>query len=375
MKLTILKEKFEEGIDLIGKITLKSLTLPILENFLLETEKNFIKLSATNLESGIIFWSLAKIDEEGKICLPSKIFQNLISFLPNKPLNIKTENLISLIETEKYQTKIKGANPEDFPIIPTKKEGEFLTINISLFCQALNQILNIPSPSIVKPEISGIFLSFQNDLIKFVATDSFRLAEKKIFLKTNLSKEYSLILPQNSAKEIVNIFGQREGDLNIYLSPNQIFIEKMMEEIFHPQIQYTSRLIEGEFPDYQAIIPKKFNTSILIQKEDFLNQIKMASLFSGKINEVKFNIYPKTGKIEISSQNPDLGEYKSEILGKIKGEEVKISFNYKFLIEGILAIKTKEINFELTNEEGPAILKPVGEEDYFYILMPIKSHY
>jgi len=375
MKTTILKEKLREGINVVEKISQRFLTLPILQNILLEAQKNLIKLSTTNLESGIVWWGLAKVEEEGKICIPIKIFFNFLNLLPNKPLNLETLDFILNLECGNYKTKLKGFNPEDFPIIPQKKEGDFVTVDSSSFCQALNQILNIPSISMVKPEISGIFFSFQSDLIKMVATDSFRLAEKKLFLKTNLSREYSLILPQNAAKEIVNIFGDREGDLNIYLSPNQIFFEALMSEIFHPQIQYTSRLIEGEYPDYQAIIPKKYETSLNLSKEEFLNQIKMASLFSGKINEVKLKIDPKVEKVEVTSQNSDLGEYKSEMGGKIQGKEVAISFNHRFLIEGILGIKSKEIIFEITNEEGPAVLKPVGAEDYFYIIMPIKSTY
>jgi len=373
MKLTILKEKLKEGFNTVEKISQKSLTLPILQNTLLKTEKNFLKLSTTNLESGINWWSLAKIEKEGQICIPTKFFSNLLNFLPNKPISLEIKDLNLDLESENYKTKIKGLNPEDFPIIPETKGGESIIINSSLFCQALNQIINIPSSSMARPEISGILFSFQGDLIKMVATDSFRLAEKKLFLKTNLSKEYSLILPQNTAKEIISVFGDREGEIKIYLSPNQIFFEYMMEETPHPKIQFTSRLIEGEYPNYQEIIPKKYETSLSLQKEEFLNQIKTASLFSGKINEVNLDIDPKNEKIELFSQSPDLGEYKSFLKGKIKGKKLSISFNHRFLIDGISSLKNNELIFELTNEEGPAILKSASTEDYLYIIMPVKT--
>lgn len=373
MKLIILKEKLKEGVATVERISQKILTLPILQNILFETEKNFLKLSATNLESGIIWWGLAKVEKEGRICVPTRFFSSFLSLLPLKPITLAASNLILNLECENYQTKIKGASPDEFPIIPQTKDGESISINCFKFCQALNQILNIPSPSMTRPEISGVFFSFQNDLIKLVATDSFRLAEKKLFLKNTLSKEYSLILPQPTAREVVNIFGEKEGDLKIYLSPNQIFFEYMMSEVDHPQIQFTSKLIEGEYPNYQEIIPKKYNTKLILQKEEFLNQVKTASLFSGKINEIKLKITPKNKKIEILSQNPDLGEYQSELTGKIEGKEVTASFNHRFLIDGISGIKHKEIIFELTDEEGPAVLKPADGEDYLYIIMPIKS--
>ncbi len=373
MKLIILKEKLKEGINIVEKISQKSLTLPILQNTFLKAEKNFLKLSTTNLESGISWQSLAKIEKEGKICIPTRFLSTLLNFLPDKPISLEIKDFTLSLECENYTTKIKGLNPEDFPIIPQPKEGESVSISNSKFCQALNQIVNIPSPSTTRPEISGIFLILQKDLIKMVATDSFRLAERKIFIKTNLSKEYSLILPHSAAKEIISIFGEKEGDLKIYLSPNQILFEYITGEISQPQIQFTSRLIEGEYPNYEEIIPKKYETQIQVQEKDFLNQIKTASLFSGKINEVKLSIDSKKGKINIFSQSPDLGEYKGFSKGNIKGKDIVISFNHRFLIDGISEVKGKELSFELTNKDGPAALKPLGSQDYLYIIMPIKA--
>ncbi|MCP6719290.1 MAG: DNA polymerase III subunit beta [Patescibacteria group bacterium] len=373
MNINILKEKLKEGVNIVAKISQKSLTLPVLQNTLLKTEKNFLKLSTTNLESAISWWSLAKIEKEGQVCIPTRFLSNLLGFLPNKPLTLNLDGLSLDLECDNYKTKIKALSSEDFPIIPQLKEGEVITIDNNIFCQALNQVLNIPSSSVTRPEISGIFFSFQKDLIKMVATDSFRLAEKKIFLKNNLEKEYSLILPQNAAKEIINIFGEKQGDLKIIFSPNQILFEYMMSETDHPQIQFISKLIEGEYPNYQEIIPKKYETQILVKKDDFLNQIKAASLFSGKINEVRLKANPKNGKMEVLSQSADFGEYNSFFNGKIKGKELGVSFNHRFLIDGIAEMKEKELSFELTSEEGPAVLKPLTGKDYLYVIMPIKA--
>ena len=373
MKLTILKEKLKEGIKIVERISQKSLTLPVLQNTLLKAEKNFLKLSTTNLESGINWQGLAKVEKSGEICIPTKFLSNLLSFLPDKPISLEVKDSVLSLKCENYTSKIKGLGTEEFPIIPQPKEGKSVVINNSKFCKALGQILNIPSSSTTKPEISGILFSFQKNLLKMVATDSFRLAEKKISLKAKLSKDYSLILPQSAAREIVGIFGEKQGSLKIYLSPNQILFEYMVSEVSQPQIQFTSRLIEGEYPNYEEIIPEKYETEVQIQKKEFLNQIKTASLFSGKINEVQLKINSKTGKIDIVSQSSDLGEYKSFLKGKIKGKNVSISFNHRFLIDGISEIADKDLRFNLTSAEGPAALKPLSVEDYLYIIMPIKS--
>jgi len=380
MKITILKEKLKEGINIIERVPAKSTTLPILNNILIKTEKNFLNLSATNLEIGIKWWSLVKTEKEGEILVPVRIFSNFINLLPNKPVTLEVKNLVLNIECDNYKTQIKGFNPEEFPLIPKIEGGEVFNIDSSVFSQSLSQVVDIASLSVTRPEISGIYFSFQKNLIKIAATDSFRLGEKKMFVNSQLNKEYSLILPQGAAKEIIGIFSEKNliqsgsaKDLKIYFSPNQVLFEKSLQETPHPHVQIISRLIEGEFPNYQEIIPKKCETKVVFQKNEFLNQIKSAALFSGKVSEVKVKVKPKENKIEVTSQSPDLGEYYSFLTGEVKGKEVSASFNYRFLIEGLMNIQGQEAVFELNNEEGPSILKSTEDENYIYVVMPVKT--
>lgn len=373
MKLLILQEKLKEGLKIIERISVKSLTLPILNNTLLKTEKNFLNLSATDLEIGINWWALAKIEKEGEIVLPIRVLSNFFDLLPNKQISLEKKDQYLIIESENFKTQIKGFSNEDFPIIPQISKEDFIELEINPFCQSLGQVVDIVISSQARPEISGVYFSFQKNIVKITATDSFRLSEKTLPLEKNLEKEISFILPQKTVREIMNIFNEKEGKLKIYFSPNQVLFENQMVETPHPQIQLISKLIEGEYPAYQEIIPKKYQTQIILNKQDFLNQIKLASLFSGKINEVKLKIFPKKSEVEILSQNPELGEHHSILKGKINGEPLEISFNYKFLLDGLLNIKTPEVSFELSKEEGPAILKPVNDPSYIYVVMPIKT--
>jgi DNA polymerase-3 subunit beta len=378
MKLIILQEKLKEGLSFVGRICSKSTTLPILNNILFKTEKSFLILSATDLEVGIKWRALTKVEEDGEAVLPSQTTSSLVSLFPNKAIQINSKNLQVSFECNNYQSTFKSLNPDEFPIIPLNIEGEYLKLPSRSFCQGLNQIVNLTSPSTAKPEISGVYLLFQDNLIKMAATDSFRLGEKTLFLekKEGSVKSQSLILPQKAARELINIFGENNGDLKIYFSPNQIVFESQMEEANVPQIQFISRLIEGEFPNYQEIIPKKSDTQVFLSGKELLNQVKSASVFSGRTNEIKIEINSKKGTVEVSSQSPDVGEYRSQIPAKIKGIDVQISFNYRFLIDGLLNInseKEKEVVLELTGQEGPAALKPSGDQSYLYILMPIKK--
>jgi len=375
MNILILQEKLKEGLKIIEKISSKSLTLPILNNVLMSAEKSFLNLSATDLEIGVNWWALAKIEKEGKTTVPSNLISNFINLLPNEKIIIKEENNNLIIECKNYKTQLKGITAEEFPIIPKITNGEFININSAVFCQSLKQVAEIPIPSTTRPEISGVYLCFKKDSIVITATDSFRLGEKKLFLKaeSSLKKEHSLIVPQKTIKEIINIFENKEGEIKIYFSPNQIMFELLMAETDHPQIQVISRLIEGEYPDYQKIIPEKNITQLTMDKNEFFNQIKSASLFAGKTNEIRIKTNLKNKEVFISSQSQEVGNYESSLLASAKGEEADIAFNYKFLLDGIMNIKSSEILLELNGDSGPGVLKPVGDQSYLYVVMPIKN--
>lgn len=379
MKLTILQNKLKQGLGYVEKVSIKSPTLPILSNVLLEAKSNFLKLSATNLEMGIHYWILAKVEKEGKIPVLANVFTNFINYLPQSSLLIEKQQNDLEVSYQGTKSKIRGLNPEDFPIIPKVEKEEKVSIRSSILCQGLSQIINIASFSTIRPEISGIYFLFQKNLLTLAATDSFRLGEKKIFFKTSLdiSSEYSFILPQKAALFLVSVLGERDEDIFLYFSPNLVMFEVLMEEIGHPRIQFVSKLIEGEYPKYKEIIPEKSKAETVFNRKEFLTQIKTAGLFAGRINEVKLGFDPEAQKVKISCQDPELGEHSSEIAAQVKGEKSEISFNYKFLLDGLQGIKTEDVVFALSearsNEEGPGVLKPVNDETYLYVVMPIQA--
>ena len=373
MKIEILKNNLKKGLEVVEKIAKKNLTLPALSNVLLSCEGNFLRLDTTNLETSISWWVLAKIEEEGKIAIPATFFSSLVSLLKEEKIQLKSQDKNLLLETENQTTQIQGMDSEEFPIIPKIEKEEIVKISNKKLLETLSQIIEIPSISQIRPEISGIYFSFKKDLLKVVGTDSFRLAEKTIALKGEIKKEVSFILPQDAVRELINILSQEDdGHTIIYFSPNQILFENIDEETSHSRVQVLSRLIEGEYPKYQEIIPKKYKTQIIAKKDDFQNQLKQAGLFGGKISEVKLVVDPKNDQLKIYSESPEVGKNESYLPIKIKGDPIEISFNYRFLISGLQNIKSSEVIFELNGEDGPGVLKPVGDESYIYVSMPIK---
>ncbi|MBI4359452.1 MAG: DNA polymerase III subunit beta, partial [Candidatus Nealsonbacteria bacterium] len=371
----ILKENLREGLGIVGRIAQKNLSLPILNSVLLSCEKSFLCLKATDLEMGMKWWVLSKVEKEGKIACSLRVLQSLIDSLPSEKLSLKTEEKRLLLEADGFQAQINGLDAEEFPIIPEPEDKISFVIKNSRFIEGLSQVVEMAATSLVKPEISGVHFNFKENRLKMVATDSFRLAEKTILLDNQLEKEASFILPQRACREIINAFGGKEEDLRFYLSPNQVIIESLMMETPHPRIQFFTRLIEGEYPNYQEIIPKEFRFKVFLQKGEFLQRLKTVSLFSNKINEIKIKIRPTKQEMEIEGQNPEVGRSNSVFSAQIEGEKeaAEISFNWRFLVDGLNQIRDKEFVFALSKNEGPAVLKSKEEAaDYLYLLMPLR---
>lgn len=375
MKITIPQGKLKQGLGIVEKVSIKSLTLPILNNVLISAEKNFLSLSATDLEVGITWWGLSKIEKEGKITIPAKVLSSFITLLPNEKVELELKKNSLVISCKNYKTQILGISADDFPIIPKVSEEEFVSVSAISFCESLISVSDIATPSTARPEISGVYLSFEKDLITMAATDSFRLGEKT--LKTgegfNLKEGRSLIIPQKTAKEIINTFGDFEEDLKICFSSNQIMVEGKIKETEHPEVQLVSRVVDGEYPNYRDIIPKESSTKITLQKGEFLNQVRSAGIFSGKTGEIKLKVNKKNNSIEVSSQSGEFGEHNSSMQGEVEGKDVGISFNYRFLVDGISSIKSSEIILEFNGESSPGVIRPVGDPSFTYIIMPIKS--
>jgi DNA polymerase-3 subunit beta len=374
MKLTVTGEQLKKGVKLINKITKRKSALETLENVLIESEKNFIKMIFTNLETGILYQSLAKIEKEGKICVKRDIFEKLISFIDEEDIiDLEEKENFLLIKSEKFNSKTKKFSYEDFPVLPLPKEEKYFLVNGKNFTENLRTVLDFTSPSLEKPEISGVLIKVSEKELIFVATDSFRLGEKKSTQKIEGDFPVSFIIPQESAKEIFGIFNNFNEGIKIYYLPHQIFIEKKSEEGDFPEVIYVSRLIEGTFPEYEGVIPKKFEVEVNTKTSEILRKIKMASIFTKKTNEIELKFLPKENKIKILSENIDLGSFETEISSEIKGKEISVLFNYEFLEKGISAIDDPELFIGISGEDKPALFKPKNLEDFVYILMPIRK--
>ena len=373
MKLTILTHELKKGLNYTERLTGKNLTLPILNNVLIEALPNFLKISSTDLETGIEWWGLCKTEEEGKITIPAKILTQVINNISDEKIEIENKNDTLFIKTKTFKTQIKGYTSDDFPIIPQFSKEDFIEINAQELKDGLIDVVDIASMSQIRPEISGIYFVFKKDLVNLVATDSFRLVERTLQssnYKNSFNDEIKFILSQKTTKEVINILQENTGSVKIYYSESQILFETNLNEVDHPEINLISRQIEGNYPAYKEIIPKEYKTRIIVDKDFLTKQIKLAGLFAGKINEIKIKNDDKN--LEILSQDLELGENSSILEAKIEGEPVEISFNYKFILDGVSRVKTKNAILELQGASGAGVIKAEEGTDYIYVVMPIK---
>ncbi len=370
MKLILLKENIKEGLGVVERAITENSNLPVLKNILLTADDGKLKLTSTNLEMGVFCFVAAKIQEPGSLTVPFPALYNIVANCDSERINLETDKLTLLIKTDNYEAKLQGINSEEFPVIPPiEDQNHFLEVNAEALKNGLLSVINAAQLSEIRPEISGVLLDFQITAIKITATDSFRLAEKTLqasLFKTNYIKGFRVIIPLKSAQEVIRIFPNRDT-IKIHMSSSQIAITT-------DGLELTSRLIDGHYPDYEAIVPKKTDSEISINRNQFMKAVKLVSGFSGKSNDIKIRAAENNKALQIYSLNQQIGENTYLIPVKIDGiPPGEVSFNWRYLLDGLKVLSSENIFFGLNGDQKPAILKSQDDLSYFYVIMPIKG--
>lgn len=382
MKILSTTDNFKKGILTAEKIIGKNLTLPILSNILLEAEKGRLKVSATNLEIGIICYMRAKVEKEGRIAVPGKIIGSFISNIAdNEKIAAEVRDQTLYLTYQGNKATIKGLDAKDFPLIPKPQTDPILEIESQIFQESVIKVLPCAATMETRQELTGIFMGFEENKLTLAATDSFRLAEATIKFKEEkpndnyqkyIAKNSSIIIPAKTLQEVARSISSESGKLKVYVGENQIFFEV-------DDILFISRLIDGKYPEYKQVIPKDFLAGIRLKKDGLLRAVRVASIFSdSKSREIKLRVKEGEKKIKIEAQSVESGENMTEVesLATLKGSAV-IAFNNRYLIDGLNTLSSEEIYIGFNDSFGPVILREMaGEkarEDFLHIIMPIRS--
>lgn len=367
MEVVVIRNNLKDGLGIIQGAVGDNLKLPVLKYALLEAEADRVRLTATNLEIAMTSVVLGKVIEKGRAGIPVSTLLALINNIQTERISLQKKGGQINLKTDNYEALIQTIAPEEFPIIPKlKAKNKFFEIEGWLLREALTQVVVATQFSELRPELNSVLFDFSINNLKLVTTDSFRLAEKTIpnsQFKTNQENNVRFLIPLRTCYELLKVI--KEDPVLIYFDGNQVLFETK-------SFEFISRLTEGNFPDYSQVLPKKFGAEIVLNKEKFINAIKLAGVFGGQNNEVRLKVLDGGRALELKSSNQEVGDNCYLLPVKASQEIGEVAFNGKYLLDALRVLKTDEVFLGVNEEERKAtLLKSPNESSYFYILMPI----
>ncbi len=373
MKLSCLQENLNRGLGVVGRAVATRTTLPITNNVLLATDQSRLKLVATNLEMAISCWIGAKVEEEGAITVPARLLTEFVNSLPNDKINVNLSPKTKTLELKcaRFEARISGVDAKDFPPIPAVDEGITTKVEVEALSQGISQVAFAAAVEESRPVLTGVDAQFDNDLLTLAAADGFRLAVYKLPLITSVSQKTEVIIPARTLTELNRLMADGEETVDITINPNK------SQALFRlKDTELVSQLVQGTFPQYAQLIPQSYNTRVVVDVAEFLRATKTASIFardsSGIVRLVIASGSELTpGKLTLSARSEEIGDDVGEIDAVIEGEEAKIAFNGRYLVDVLSALRESQVALETTNPSSPGVLRPVGVDNYIHVVMPM----
>lgn len=367
MKISLLKDNFYKGVSIASKAVSNKASIPSLGNILIKTDENQVKLTASDLFVTISVWVSAKIDEAGATTVPAKLLNSFLSQINEEKIDCALDGDSFNVKTGKVNSTFSTISAEQFPSIEGFDVEEVIPLKSEEILAAIQSIQFIPSVTDSRPVLTGILFKMSGDMLTLAVTDGFRMAESKTKLSKAVSKDYSFILPARSAIDIIKSFGAEAEELQMSPIPSKNAVSFKV-----PHMEAQIRVIEGDFPNYKAILPESFATTVSMAKDQIFNAIKLASIFAKDYdNMVKLII--KDSKVVVKSQPTESGNNTIDVEAKIEGSDIEIAFNAKYINDFLSNAANNTISFLANDPFKPAGFRLDGNENYIYIVMPMKA--
>ncbi|MBM2832634.1 MAG: polymerase beta subunit [Dehalococcoidia bacterium] len=372
MKLTCLQENLSKGLSIVGRAIGTRTTLPITNNVLLTAEESRFRLCATNLEMAITCWIGSKVDRAGSITVPARLLSEFIASLPNDKVDIELppKGRTLQLHCARFEARISGIEAEDFPPIP-QVEGLTATIEASALRQGIAQVAFAAAADESRPVLTGIHCDFEEDRLTLASADGFRLAVHKTTLASPVSGKAAVIIPARSMAELSHLLSDEDEKVEI-----RINVQKSQALFKFKNLEMVSQLIQGNFPNYNQLIPKNYATRAEVGVADFLRATKAASTFARDGSGIlRVQVTPGAeltpGKVAVSARAEEIGDNMGEIDATVKGETAKIAFNSKYLLDVLNAIGQGQVALETTTPSSPGVIRPIGQDNYVHVIMPM----
>jgi len=372
MKVSCLQENLAKGLSVVSRAVAARSTLPVLGNILLATEDGRLRLSATNRELALTCWVGAKIEEEGSVTVPAKTFVDLVNTLPQDmvSLNLITRTQTVNLSCGRTQAHIKGIDAQEFPFIPSADLDNALQLNVDDFREMINQVTFAAATDEARPILTGVLAKIEGGQMTLAASDGFRIAVRNAHLSSPANEPVNAIIPARALMELGRVI---TADEPVYMS----LLSARGQVVFHHgSVEVVSQLIEGTFPDYTAIIPKSYLTRTVLPTEEFRKACKTSDIFAREAaHTARLKIKPggdlTPGHMTISATSAETGDNVAEMDATVDGQGLEIAFNVKYLADALNVIETPNVALETATATSPGLLRPVGREDYLYVVMPM----
>lgn len=366
MHFFILKENLNKVLSILVRNIATGQQMPILSNILIKAKDRNLTLTVTNMEIGIICNLLAEIKREGITTIPGKMFTEFVNFLPAEKIEFNLENTTLKVKTKNNTALFTTSNPTDFPLFPKLIKADY-KLSLKNLNEAILRTVFSASTDEGRPVLTGVKLFISNGKIKLLATDGYRLSVEEVDTSTQ-KEELEVILPAKVLSEVIRISKEvktEEVGLSIIKDKNQACF-------ILPNIFIFTRIIEGEFPNVEKIIPTSFKTRVILNRDQFAHSVKTISLFArGSANIIKIKI-EKTG-LRLLAATPQMGEGEEFVEAKVEGEEGELAFNYRFLLDLLANYIEDNLIFESSGPLNPGVFKPKSAKPSFlHVIMPVR---
>ena len=375
MKAIVQQQQLAHGVSVVSRAVTSRSTLPVLSNILVKTDEGRLRLSATNLELGISAWIGAKVSEEGGLTVPSRTFVDLVSNLPSEDVILSVDERTQSLNVKcgTLNTDIKGISAEEFPPMPTPDDDTAIPLNVENFKEMIQRVVFAASTEDTRPNLTGVHMSFQGEVLEMAATDGYRISISRATIGHKPPQNLEALIPARALSELSRI--AVNGDETLLMS----FPAGRGQVIFHlKDAELVSQLIEGNFPNYTAIIPASFKTRTVLNTAQLLKACKQTEIIAREGSYIaRLDIQPEAGstssgpQLEISANSEQTGSSEVIVDASVDGVPLLISFNIRYLREALEVIKTANVLLETNAANTPGMLRPVGDDSFKHIIMPM----
>jgi DNA polymerase III subunit beta len=374
VNVSVMQENLARGLQTVSRAVSARATLPVLANVLLRTEGSGLKLTATNLEIGINCWVPGKVTDEGEITVPARLLTDLVATLPNQRIDLvlSAKDRTLKLTCGQNRSSIKGIEADEFPVVAAIGESPTTAVDARLLRDALGQVVFAAATDESRLILTGVLTRFNGDTLTLAAADNYRIAVRTLTLDRPVTPEVTIVVPARSYAELMRILPDGDAPIEITVTPNK------SQVLFHAEgVDLVSRLIEGQFPNYEPVIPTSHSSRAVIDRESFLAGTRRASIFArDSANIVKIELGAEDGNgtgVAITAHAADVGDNADTVEAVVEGSPTAIAFNARYLTDVLSNLGSDEAALELSGPLAPGVIRGIGRDDYVHVIMPVRT--